>query len=130
VTKSLAVGAILLGGLLAGVTADRALVQMPAWERIGVIPWANFTRAENHGIGSIFYLVIGLIALPLDRRNGDRIPLRSWRAQLARLSHLLSGGVGDCGGGGNPRRAWAGEFQPEGSGGQCGRLQRRFLIVA
>jgi hypothetical protein len=64
VTKSLAFGAALFGGLLAGVTANRALVQMPAWERIGVIPWANFARAENLGfVGSVFYPVLGLAAM-------------------------------------------------------------------
>jgi hypothetical protein len=30
VTKGLAVGAVLFGGVLAGVTANRALVQLPA----------------------------------------------------------------------------------------------------
>jgi hypothetical protein len=63
VTERLALGAALFGGLLAGVTANRALVQMPAWERIGVISWASFTRAENHGIGMIFYPVLGGAAL-------------------------------------------------------------------
>jgi hypothetical protein len=62
-TKGLALGAALFGGLLAGVTANRALVQLPAFERIGVLPWAHLTRAENHGVGAYFYLVIGLIAL-------------------------------------------------------------------
>jgi hypothetical protein len=65
VTKTLAFGAALFGGLLAGVTANRALVELPAWQRIGVIAWANFTRAENHGIGSFFYIVIGFMALVL-----------------------------------------------------------------
>jgi hypothetical protein len=65
VTKGLAVGAALFGGILAGATANRALVQLPAFERIGVIPWANLTRAENHGIGSFFYLVVGFLALLL-----------------------------------------------------------------
>jgi len=65
VTRGLAVGATLFGGILAGVTANRALVQLPAFERIGVIPWANLTRAENHGIGSFFYPVVGLVALLL-----------------------------------------------------------------
>src|SRR6266700_165123 len=65
VTRGLAVGATLFGGILAGVTANRALVQMPAFERIGVIPWANLTRAENHGIGSFFYPVGGLVGLLL-----------------------------------------------------------------
>jgi hypothetical protein len=64
-TNCLAVGATLFGGLLAGVTANRALVQMPAWENVGVIPWANFTRAENLGRGVIFYPAIGLAALLL-----------------------------------------------------------------
>jgi hypothetical protein len=64
-TKTLAFGAALFGGLLAGVTANRALVELPAWERVGAIPWANFTRAENHGVGSFFYLVVGFLALLL-----------------------------------------------------------------
>jgi hypothetical protein len=62
-TTRLATGAVLFGGLLAGVTANRALVEMPAWERLGVLPWANFLRAENHGVGAFFYLVVGLITL-------------------------------------------------------------------
>jgi hypothetical protein len=65
IAKTLAFGATLFGGLLAGVTANRALVELPAWERIGAIPWANFTRAENHGVGSFFYIVVGFLALAL-----------------------------------------------------------------
>jgi len=63
--KVLAAGACWFGGLLAGVTANRALVELPAWERIGAIPWANFVRAENHGIGLFFYPLIGFLALLL-----------------------------------------------------------------
>lgn len=63
VTKALVVGATFFGGILAGVTANRSLVQMPAWEEIGLIPWANFTRAENAGVGAIFYPVLGLLAI-------------------------------------------------------------------
>ncbi len=63
--KTLGVGAALFGGVLAGVTANRALVQMPGWERVGVIPWADFSRAENHGLGLLFYPAIGLTALLL-----------------------------------------------------------------
>jgi len=62
-TKGLSLGAALFGGLQAGVTANRAFVLLPAWERLGVIPWANFTRAENVGIGALFYPVLGLAAL-------------------------------------------------------------------
>lgn len=65
VTKAFAAGAALFGGLLAGVTVNRALVQLPAWRRIGVVAWADFTRAENTGIGTIFYPALGLVALLL-----------------------------------------------------------------
>lgn len=65
VTKILATGAALFGGLLDGVTLNRALVQLPAWQRIGVLAWADFTRAENAGIGAVFYPALGLAALLL-----------------------------------------------------------------
>jgi hypothetical protein len=61
-TQALALGAALFGGLLAGVTANRALVELPAWQRIGLVGWANFTRAEN---GSLLYIVVGFMALAL-----------------------------------------------------------------
>jgi hypothetical protein len=64
-TQRLAAGAAFFGGVLAGATANRALVQLPAFERIGVLSWANLIRAENHGVGSFFYIVIGLVALLL-----------------------------------------------------------------
>ena len=63
--KTLAAGACLFAGILAGVTSNRALVELPAWERIGATGWADFTRAENHGIGAVFYLIIGFLALVL-----------------------------------------------------------------
>lgn len=61
--KGLAFGAALFGGLQAGATANRAFVLLAAWERLGVIPWVNFTRAENVGVGALFYPVLGLAAL-------------------------------------------------------------------
>ncbi len=50
ITRGLALGAALFGGLQAGVTANRAFVLLPAWERLGVFPWANFTRAGRTAI--------------------------------------------------------------------------------
>src|SRR5437773_8124068 len=87
--KGLAFGAALFGGLQAGATANRAFVLLAAWERLGVIPWVNFTRAENVGVGALFYPVLGLaallftvsaaIAFRLDRteRGSRRFPLYS-----------------------------------------------------
>jgi hypothetical protein len=63
VTKSLAVAAALFGGLLAGMGANRTAVQIPTWTQIGVIPWANFTRAESLGPGLVFYPAVGFAAL-------------------------------------------------------------------
>lgn len=63
VTRVLAVGAVFFAGLQAGVTLNRALVQLPAWRRVGVLAWADFTRAENVGVGTAFYPVLGLIAI-------------------------------------------------------------------
>lgn len=62
-TKALVIGASLFGGILAGVTANRALVQLPAWQNVGLVPWAAFTQAENASVGSIFYPVLGLLAI-------------------------------------------------------------------
>lgn len=63
VTKILAAGAVFFAGLQAGVTLNRALVQVPAWRRVGMLAWADFMRAENVGLGSAFYPVLGLVAI-------------------------------------------------------------------
>lgn len=58
-----AVGAAVLGGLLAGMASDRVVVQLPAWQQLGAIPWAIFTRQADLGRGLLFYPGIGLGAL-------------------------------------------------------------------
>jgi hypothetical protein len=65
ITRTLAIGAALFGGLLAGSTATRAFVEMPAWQQIGVGPWATFARVENAGTGFLLYPIIGASALLL-----------------------------------------------------------------
>ncbi len=97
-TKILTAGAALFGGLLAGVTANRALVELPAWQLLGAVSWADFTRAENHGVGSFFYLVVGFfalastiataIAIRLDRSMRG---LRAFPAYAAALLAILYG---------------------------------------
>ena len=62
-TRYLAVTATLFAGLLAGLTADRALVQMPAWSHIGVASWTTYMRTVNGEAGWILYPSIGLLAL-------------------------------------------------------------------
>jgi cytochrome c biogenesis factor len=53
----------LLEGRSPATTATRALVQMPARERLGAVPWAEHTRAEHDGLGVVFYDLVGGIAL-------------------------------------------------------------------
>src|SRR5437879_13477607 len=43
-TRRLVVGATLLQSVVAGVNANRALVEMPAWQRTGPLGWAAFSR--------------------------------------------------------------------------------------
>jgi len=64
---------------------------MPAWEHIGVLPWAHFTRAENAGLGRIFYPAIGLIALLLTA--GTAIAFRSDRIVRLDRTNSRSQGV-------------------------------------
>jgi hypothetical protein len=63
--KGFAVGATLFGGLLAGMAANKVLVELPAWREVGVIPWTNFIRAEGQGLGLILFPAIGGCALLL-----------------------------------------------------------------
>ena len=62
-TRALAIGAALLGGLLAGMALDRVLVQFPAWRHVGVASWTSFTRSADLGRGLIIYPAVGLTAL-------------------------------------------------------------------
>jgi cytochrome c biogenesis factor len=62
-TRSLVIGATILGGLLAGVAVDKSMVQLPSWRQIGLVPWAEFTRTADLGRGLIFYPAQGIGAL-------------------------------------------------------------------
>jgi hypothetical protein len=64
-TKGFVVGATLFAGLLAGMSANKVLVQLPAWAEVGVLPWANFTQTADQGLGLILFPVIGGVALLL-----------------------------------------------------------------
>jgi hypothetical protein len=49
-------------GLLAGASLDKAIVQLPARHRMGVIGFATFSRANDLGNGLIAYPVLGISA--------------------------------------------------------------------
>src|SRR5438045_6824589 len=47
--SQLVMGAATLDGFLAGASLDRALIQLPAFRRVGVRPWAAFSRKADLG---------------------------------------------------------------------------------
>ncbi len=65
VTNGLLIGATLMGGLLAGLSTSKVLVQMPAFAEIGAPSWAAYARAADLGPGLLVYPAIGLGALCL-----------------------------------------------------------------
>jgi hypothetical protein len=46
-TRRLIVAATALGGILAGGSLDRSAVQLPAWRRVGPVPWATYSRETD-----------------------------------------------------------------------------------
>jgi len=59
-TFILILAATVLTGLLAGISVDKAVVQLPARHRMGVIAFAAFSRANDLGAGLVFYPVLGI----------------------------------------------------------------------
>jgi hypothetical protein len=60
VTCDLVIAATFLGGILAGATFDRMIVQMPAWRRIGSRAWAEYSRKADLGNGLVFYPLVAI----------------------------------------------------------------------
>jgi hypothetical protein len=52
--------ATLADGLLAGGDADRWLVGMPAWQAVGVVGWANYSRLADLGNGFVLYPILAI----------------------------------------------------------------------
>jgi hypothetical protein len=56
----LIVGATLADGILAGGDVDRWLVGMPAWQTVGVVGWANYSRLADLGNGLVLYPLLAI----------------------------------------------------------------------
>jgi hypothetical protein len=61
----LIVGATALSGLLAGASADRYLVQVPAWRRLDPMVWAEHSRHADMGNGRFWYPLLAFGATGL-----------------------------------------------------------------
>ena len=59
-TLILILAATVVTGLLAGASLDKAIVQLPARHRMGVVGFAMFSRANDLGNGLIAYPILGI----------------------------------------------------------------------
>jgi hypothetical protein len=66
----LIVGATGLSGLLAGASADRYLVQVPAWRRLDLMTWAEHSRHADLGNGRFWYPLLAFGASGLSVAAG------------------------------------------------------------
>jgi hypothetical protein len=55
VTRALLIAATLVSGSLVGGNIDRAFVAMPAWQEVGAVAWAEFSRHADLRNGLILY---------------------------------------------------------------------------
>ena len=56
---SVAMAALVADGILAGLSLDKVIVQLPARRRIGVTAYAAYARAADLGNGIAFYPAVG-----------------------------------------------------------------------
>ena len=61
----LVVTAVVVHGLIAGISFDVATVKLPTRKRIGVIAYARFARGNDMGNGIVVYPTVAILALLL-----------------------------------------------------------------
>jgi len=62
---SVKIAALVANGILAGLSLDKVIVQLPARRRIGVTAYAAYARAADLGNGIAFYAAAGIGAAAL-----------------------------------------------------------------
>jgi hypothetical protein len=65
VVTGVAVAALVADGLLAGLSLDKVIVQLPARRRMGVVGYAGYARSADLGNGVAFYALVGVSAAVL-----------------------------------------------------------------
>jgi len=60
--RFLVFSASFLCGLIAGVDADRYIVQVPAWRKVEIDAWAIYSRNGDLGNGLIFYPFLAIVS--------------------------------------------------------------------
>jgi len=61
----LVVIAVIIDGIIAGVSFDIAMVKLPTRKRVGVVAYAQFARGNDMGNGIVVYPTIAILALLL-----------------------------------------------------------------
>jgi hypothetical protein len=98
-TLILILAATVVTGLLAGVSLDKSLVQLPARHRMGVVNFAAFSRANDLGNGLVVYPILGISAAVLTFSAALTAGLRGiplgyawplYAAALLALAHSLT----------------------------------------
>jgi len=54
--------AVVVNGILAGLSFDVAVIKLPTRKRIGAVAYANFARGNDLGNGLVVYPAIGVLA--------------------------------------------------------------------
>jgi len=98
-TRGLLIAAAVFGGVLAGGNIDRALVAMPAWERVGTQGWAEFSRYADLGNGLFLYpieaiggallVLAAAISFHFDRTAPPQAAVPLYAAVLLALAGLV-----------------------------------------
>ena len=98
-TRSRHIVATALSGIVAGTSLDTRLVQLSAWHRVGVEPWAVYTREELRnsllwypplGIGTTLVNIAAAVAVHRDRKVSRSEALPSRAVALLSIGHLLA----------------------------------------
>ena len=71
VTRKLIVAVTALGGISAGTTLDRSIVELPAWRRVGAVPWAAYSRQADLKNGLAWYAPLGFAMLIVNLVQGS-----------------------------------------------------------
>jgi hypothetical protein len=59
-TRALVIANGSVGGLFVGDNIKRSLIDMPAWQHVGPVAWATFSRYADLGNGLIIFPIVGI----------------------------------------------------------------------
>lgn len=100
VTRGLVGTAAALGGIAAGTSLDKSIVQLTAWRRVGAVPWATYSRQADLrnglrwypplGIGVLLANIAAATAVRYDRTTSRSSKLPVQAATLFAVGHMLA----------------------------------------